>query len=117
MKEYRFKTPDGKLLQVTLNEEQTAIVTQAESDYIVARDYILSECYYIWRHAYKTYHLSTKDRESRLAKQPDPELEMLVNVANDIFCASNNPKYTVEDAAVDAYNLIAACKQIKEGER
>jgi len=70
MKEYRFKTPDGKLLQVTLNEEQTAIVTQAESDYIVARDYILSECYYIWRHAYKTYHLSTKDRESRLAKQP-----------------------------------------------
>ena len=50
MKEYRFKTPDGKLLQVTLNEEQTAIVTQAESDYIVARDYILSECYYIWRH-------------------------------------------------------------------
>ena len=55
MKEYRFKTPDGKLLQVTLNEEQTAIVTQAESDYIVARDYILSECYYIWRHAYKTY--------------------------------------------------------------
>ena len=33
MKEYRFKTPDGKLLQVTLNEEQTAIVTQAESDY------------------------------------------------------------------------------------
>lgn len=70
MKEYRFQTPDGKLLQVTLNEEQTAIVTQAESDYIVARDYILSECYYIWRHAYKTYHLSTKDRESRLAKQP-----------------------------------------------
>ena len=48
---------------------------------------------------------------------PDPELEMLVNVANDIFCASNNPKYTVEDAAVDAYNLIAACKKIKEGER
>lgn len=70
MKEYRFQTPDGKLLEVTLNEEQTAIVTQAESDYIVARDYILSECYYIWRHAYKTYHLSTKDRESRLAKQP-----------------------------------------------
>ena len=50
-------------------------------------------------------------------QKPDPELEMLVNVANDIFCASNNPKYTVEDAAVDAYNLIAACKQIKEGER
>ena len=49
-------------------------------------------------------------------QKPDPELEMLVNVANDIFCASNNPKYTVEDAAVDAYNLIAACeKAIKEG--
>jgi len=30
MKEYRFKTKDQKEFQVTLNEEQTAIVTQSE---------------------------------------------------------------------------------------
>lgn len=70
MKTYRYQTPNDTLLEVSLTDEQTAIVTQAESDYITARDYILSECYYIWRHAYKTYHLSTKDRESRLNKQP-----------------------------------------------
>ena len=70
MKTYRYQTPNDSLLEVSLTDEQTAIVIQAESDYITARDYILSECYYIWRHAYKTYHLSTKDRESRLNKQP-----------------------------------------------
>lgn len=70
MKTYRYQTPNDTLLEVSLTDEQTAIVIQAESDYITARDYILAECYYIWRHAYKTYHLSTKDRESRMNKQP-----------------------------------------------
>lgn len=58
------------------------------------------------------YYFTTDQSTYTLEQSSDTDidLEMLVNVANDIFSASNNPKYTVQDAAVDAYNLITACK-------
>ena len=55
---------------------------------------------------------------------PDPELEMLVNVATALYVAHGTTANGVntfmpdrEEIAREAANLIAACKQIKEGER
>lgn len=57
-------------------------------------------------------------------QKPDPELEMLVNVATALYVAHGTTANGVntfmpdrEEIAREAANLIAACKQIKEGER
>lgn len=48
-------------------------------------------------------------------QHPDPELEMLVNVASELYATTNFGNY--DTCAREAAYLIAACKQIKEGER
>jgi len=46
---------------------------------------------------------------------PDPELEMLVNVASRLYVTGEFGNHN--SCARDAAELIAACKKIKEGER
>lgn len=48
-------------------------------------------------------------------QHPDPELEMLVNVASRLYVTGEFGNHN--SCARDAADLIAACKQIKEGER
>ena len=48
-------------------------------------------------------------------QKPDPELEMLVNVASRLYATTNFGNY--DTCAREAADLIAACKRIKEGER
>lgn len=66
MKSYSYKDSKQKTYIIKLDDEQSSIVEQALSDYETARDYIMKQCYFIWRYGYKSYHMSTQDRKSRI---------------------------------------------------
>ncbi len=66
MKSYSYKDSTDSRYNISITPEQEAIVIQALNDYETARDYIMKQCYFHWRYAYKAYHMSTRDREVRL---------------------------------------------------
>ena len=51
---------------IVLDWDSVAIYKQAEEDYKKSKEYIMSREFYIWREAYKLYHLSTKDRKEAI---------------------------------------------------
>lgn len=46
-----------------LNDEQVFLVEQAMKRYETSRSWIHMKYVYIWKYAYKAYHLSTEDRQ------------------------------------------------------
>lgn len=55
---------NGTQKEVNLSDELTAEVKQARRDYDTAFKFIITQNYYIWKYAYKSYHLSTLDRKA-----------------------------------------------------
>lgn len=55
---------DDKTHEVTLPYELSAEVKQAKRDYDTSFKFIITQNYYIWKYAYKSYHLSTLDRKT-----------------------------------------------------
>ena len=51
-----------------LSDELQREVNQANADYETARKFVVAQCYYIWKYAYKSYHLSEFDREAWIKK-------------------------------------------------
>lgn len=49
--------------EVTLPPALAAETKQARRDYENSRKFIITQNYYVWKYAYKSYHLSTLDRK------------------------------------------------------
>lgn len=67
-KDYRLTIFDqsGKKKNITVqlkNDEQYFLVDQAMKRYTSSKSWIHMKYVYIWKYAYKAYHLSTEDRQ------------------------------------------------------
>lgn len=69
-KDYRLSIFDEsgkkKSITVRLNDEQYFLVNQAMKRYVSSKSWIHEKYVYIWKYAYKAYHLSTEDRQQVL---------------------------------------------------
>jgi len=65
-KQYTILDKSKQIITVELDDTNSALVVQAESDFNKAKEYIFSREYYIWREWFKLYHLSTKDRKEAI---------------------------------------------------
>lgn len=55
---------NGTRHETTLSPTLEAEVKQARRDYETSQKFIITQNYYIWKYAYKSYHLSTLDRKA-----------------------------------------------------
>lgn len=70
MKHYSIQdSQKNKTISITLNEDLSNIVTQAEKDFDVSKRYIFDSWYHIWRDGFKQYYM---DKSDRAAKLKDP---------------------------------------------
>ena len=92
---YSYKTEEvikSSLVQETkyieLPAELNKYVTQAEKYYESSRRHINDEYYYIWKWAYKAYHLSTRDRQSILKSWQSNVAFGFIRAFIDVFAST-----------------------------
>lgn len=92
---YSYKTEDvvkWSLVQETkyieLPAELNKYVTQADKYYESSRRHINDEYYYIWKWAYKAYHLSTRDRQSILKSWQSNVAFGFIRAFIDVFAST-----------------------------
>ena len=66
---YQYITQNSKQYKeeyITLTPEQYTIIERADKNYSSSKSWIHQKYVYIWKFAYKSYHLSTADRRRYL---------------------------------------------------
>lgn len=61
-REYLYDTISSKQNKIQISDELDSIAKQALADYTTSKQYIMNQCYYLWRYGEKRYRLDTQDR-------------------------------------------------------
>lgn len=89
---YNYKTITWETIGVTLDDALMWEVRQAEADYNTAASFVVAQCYYIWKYAYKSYHLSTLDRQNHIKNWQSNIHSWFIRGFIDVFASALSEK-------------------------